>query len=274
MMTDGSIRLFVGCAPNDCDIESQAVLEYSIRKHTSMPVEIEWMQLSREPTSPYYSDGPNGGWTTSQWATPFSGFRWSIPHRCGFEGRAIYADSDVIVLADLAELWQQPIPEGCVALGKAKGSWRYCVSLWNCAATRPFWPSLGKLRCDPGSHGQMLSYMAGHPGLVAPFEGDWNCLDGEGHADLLDGSLKALHYTDMSSQPQLAYALPRLKAQGRKHWFDGVVRPHPRADVRRLFDAMLEEAVEAGYLPWRYAVEPPYGEIVKKGLAGYRGRAR
>ena len=44
------------------------------------------------------------------WATPFSGFRWSAFRKhCGFKGRAIYLDIDMIVLADIAELWHHPI---------------------------------------------------------------------------------------------------------------------------------------------------------------------
>ena len=49
-----AIRIFVGCDPNDCDLEQMMVLEYSARKHASRPVEITWMRLSRDPASPWY----------------------------------------------------------------------------------------------------------------------------------------------------------------------------------------------------------------------------
>ena len=65
------VRVFVGCAPNHEDAESQAVLEHSIRKHASLPVDITWMKLSRDPVSPF------SGWNTELWPTPFSGFRWA-----------------------------------------------------------------------------------------------------------------------------------------------------------------------------------------------------
>ena len=41
-----TIQVFVGCDPNNCDLEQMMVLEYSLRKHTSHPVNITWMQLS------------------------------------------------------------------------------------------------------------------------------------------------------------------------------------------------------------------------------------
>lgn len=262
------IKIFVGCAPNHEDAESQAVLEWSIRKLASEPVEIVWMKLSRDPSSFWYSDGAKG-WQTSKWATPFSGFRWGIPDYCNFEGKAIYMDSDVIVLADIAELWNQLIPKGKYALAKGGGSWRYCVSLWNCEMFHK--GNIDALRSDPMSHQRMVSFMADSPDLTASFDGDWNCLDGEGHRDLRSGLVKALHYTDMSTQPQLRYAIPRLAAEGRKHWFNGQVKNHPRADVKNLFDEMFLEAKANGFTVERYCQEPLYGQINKASLTGYQG---
>ena len=91
---DQPIKLFIGCDPNNSDLEQMMVLDYSLHKHTSEPVEIIWMQLSRDPSSVWYSNPQTGeGWHTEKWATPFSGFRWAIPAYCGFSGRAIYMDA-------------------------------------------------------------------------------------------------------------------------------------------------------------------------------------
>jgi hypothetical protein len=265
------IRIFVGCAPSHEDAESQAVLEWSIRKHASEPVEIEWMKLSRDPASFWFSDGAGNGWQTSTWATPFSGFRWAIPSFCGLEGRAIYMDSDVIVMGDIAELWHQNMEPGKVALAKGGGSWRYCVSLWDCAEAANHIPAVAWLRNEGGSHQKMVAYFKERPHLTQAFVGDWNCLDGDGHSNLKAGP-KVIHYTDMGTQPQLRHALPRLAREGRRHWFDGEVRKHKRPDLLALFDELLEEAAANGYGVQRYLQNPPYGEIVKKSLSGYRGR--
>ena len=80
-MNNEVIKVFVGCDPNNCDLEQMMVLDYSIKKHTQQPVEIIWMQLSRDPSSYWYSDPKsNQGWRTENWATPFSGFRLSLIH--------------------------------------------------------------------------------------------------------------------------------------------------------------------------------------------------
>ena len=257
----GPIRIFVGCAPNTDDAESQAVLEWSIRRHASRPVEITWMALSRDPASPFYSDGDKG-WQTDRWATPFSGFRWSVPHLAG-AGRAIYLDSDFIVLADVAELIDQPIPAPAVVLGRGDG-WRLCCSVWGCERAAAHLPALAELQRNPDSH-RAMAQRFGCPPLAAAFAGDWNNLDGRDGKAISD--IQALHYTDMRVQPQLRYAIPRLAEQGRRHWFDGQTGLHPRADVIDLFDATLHDAKLNGYPPERYMETPLFGEYRKRSFA-------
>jgi len=65
------IRLFVGVGANNEDLEAQAVLEYTARKHCSLPLDITWMRQA--------ADGPWSGWACKTGRTPFTHFRWSIP---------------------------------------------------------------------------------------------------------------------------------------------------------------------------------------------------
>ena len=46
MSQNERIKLFVGCAPNGEDAESQMVLEYTARKHSSLPIDIVWMKIN------------------------------------------------------------------------------------------------------------------------------------------------------------------------------------------------------------------------------------
>jgi hypothetical protein len=258
------IRVFVGCAASGEDAESLAVLEYTLRKNASEPVQIEFMAQSCDPASFWH------GWNSERWATPFSAFRWGIPAFCKYEGRAVYTDSDVIFLGDIAELWHQPIPDGKIALAKGGGSWRLCVSLWDCEAAVLRIPLLHELKTDPQSHSKVNRAVKPY---IAPFSGEWNSLDGHGFANLSDPRLKALHYTDMSTQPHLRHALLRLRAAGQKHWFDGTVRPHARKDIEALFDRLLAEANEAGFRVENYVPTEPFGDYKKKSLTNYRRRA-
>ena len=125
-----TIRIFVGCSANGEDAEAQAMLEYTLRHYATEPVEINWMMLSRDPASPWYSDPKkNAGWNTIMWATPFSVFRWAIPHVCNFEGKAIYMDVDMIARTDIAKLWNQEIPKAILW----KDEKNSCVMLMDCA---------------------------------------------------------------------------------------------------------------------------------------------
>src|SRR6186997_1371038 len=117
-----AIRLFVGCAAW-ADAESQAVLEYTARSQSSLPIDIVWMSQAKK--------GFWSGWNTKGWKTPFTGFRWGIPAYCGFQGKAIYTDSDFIFRADLAELWNQDIP-GALLLNSTEGKLNTAAILMDC----------------------------------------------------------------------------------------------------------------------------------------------
>jgi hypothetical protein len=260
------IRVFVGCAPNGEDAESQAVLEYTLRRHASLPIEITWMKLSRDPASPFYSNG-RMGWQTSSWSTPFTGFRFLVPSLCAFEGRAIYTDSDVIFMADIAELWGQELQPGKCVKAKTEGNpKRLCISLWDCAAAKPYMP----VKRDADAL-NFIRARLGSARAIQAFEGNWNCIDGEDYADLYDADIKVIHYSLESAQPHLRYAVPRLEKAGSKHWFDGKMRPHWRGDLVQLFDRCYGEAIAAGYPPERYIPEHPFGEYQIKSHENYGG---
>lgn len=260
------IRVFVGASANDEDLEQLAVLHHSIRRHASQPVDITAMRLSRDPASPWFSDGSRG-WQTEAWTTPFSGFRWALPGLCGFEGRAIYCDADVIFTADIADLWRQEFEPGKAVMGTGGGSPRLCVSLWDCAAARDHVLPLADLRSSPAAH-QIMTDRVKAGAFVQAFAGDWNAVDGFGYDDLADPRIKALHYSNIAVQPSHRHSMPRLAREGLRHWYDGRVAAHPRADLVRLFDDTLAEAVAAEPLDVFRA--PLFGAYRKRTLINYR----
>jgi len=266
------VRVFVGCAPDHDDLESQSVFEWSLRKHSSMPVDVVWMQLSSNPESPFYSDlDISAGWNTKVWATPFSGFRWAVPALCNFEGQGIYFDSDFIIFGDIAELWETEFEPNKIIQSRSGRDWRLCCSKWDCAAAKTEIPPFARLQKDSQSHRALTSKFGPGCHHIQPFPENqkWNNLDGRDGISLADPSLKALHYTCMGTQPQLPYALKRLASAGRRHWYDGKVSQHPRKDVRDGFAELLKEAIENGYGPERYAELPIFGKrYAKRSFAG------
>ncbi|MCX5466768.1 glycosyltransferase [Acinetobacter nematophilus] len=268
-MISENIKIFVGCDPNNCDLEQLMVLEHSVRKHTQHNVEFIWMQLSHDINSPWYSDQEtNQGWSTAKWATPFSGFRWAIPELCDFKGRAIYMDADVVVLCDIAELWSHPMSDEAIVIAKGgKSSARLCTCVWDCSKAKEYLPPLDEIRSDPDSHKNLMRLIKDKPQLVEPYRDSYNNIDGE---DLTIEQIKVLHYSDMGTQFSHKYAIPRLAKMDQKHWFDGKIMPHPRQDLIELFDEYYAEALELGYKPENYLIEP-FGTFSKATQINYQG---
>lgn len=264
------IRVFVGCDPNDSDLEQMMVLEYSLRKHASRPVDIQWMRLSRDPHSPWFSDAARGlGWRTETWSTPFSAFRWSVPACCDYRGRAIYMDADMLVLCDIAEVWETPLGAGKVVAGRPyRDSWLSCVSVWDCARAQAHIPPLDTLRANPHAHRDMKRYFTQHAQLVQPLDTRYNCVDGDG---LPMQDIRILHYSDMGTQFSHRYSLPRLAREGGAHWFDGAIVTHPREDLAALFSRYYDEALAAGYTLDAYRARPPFGALNKATQKRYMG---
>jgi hypothetical protein len=259
-MTD-PIRIFVGCAANNEDLESQAVLDYTLHKHTMRPLDIEWMMQSRDPKSFWH------GWNTATWATPFSGFRWGVPARCNFEGKAIYLDSDMIVMDDIGKLWDTPLIDKHVVIAKAANN-RFCTTVFDCAKVKPYMFSIGELKTQQGIHRRQRERLS-KPGLVQPFPRgeNWNCIDGETYVDIATDVIKIHHYSAIDCQPQLRYALPRLAEKGQAHWFKGTIKPHWRQDLVTLFDMTLRQAIDANYHPENYT-HKPFGDYTAGGSEG------
>lgn len=250
------IRVFVGCPANNEDLESQAVLEWSMRKHSKRDIDITWMMLSRDPASFWFSDPQTRkGWNTKTWATPFSALRWGIPAACNFEGKAIYVDSDMILRADIGELWDQPFSPGKSIAAKAPEI--SCVMLMDCARLKPALGNIERIKSEQGFYRTIRKSLTG---MVQRFDGDWNCRDGEDYADINDPNIKLLHYTSIPTQPNHKHARARLAREGKPHWFAGPDKPHWRPEINEIFDGLLEEAIANGYGPERYRAAQEFGE--------------
>lgn len=230
------IKFFIGSDANSGCAECQMVLEYSIKKHCSIPYEIVWMKISDDPKSFWH------GWNSKNWSTPFSGFRYGIAEYCDFEGKAIYQDDDQLWLTDPKELWDIEINDPNIMTGKKlpNGEIRHCVSLIDCE-------KYGRV-VPPASRRKALEYNCEvfkqitfpHTQVI---DGNFNNFDGE---DQKLEDIKILHLTDMSSNPGVHMAIKRLGDQ-KSHWYNGPLRKHRRDDVVELFKQYHKEAEEDGF---------------------------
>lgn len=244
------IRLFIGCSANGEDAEAQALLEYTLRKHhPANDIELHWMMLSRDAASPWYSNPTKQqGWNTQLWATPFSVFRWAIPHVCNYQDKAVYQDVDQIWRDDIANLWNQSIPNGKAILSKSDN--HSCVMLMDCERLKGKVMDFERMRRMHGGYSLIRKSLVPY---MARFTGNWNCLDGENYPTLDEPDIKVIHFTKVETQPHLKWALPRLKAKGQMHWNRmQSPLPHERRDVQPLVDKLWQESQDAGYTAARY----------------------
>jgi hypothetical protein len=181
---------------------------------------------------------------------------------CKFHGKGIYLDSDFIFLDDIAKLWNQPIAEGRLIIAADRS--RLDCSVWNCAKFAGETWDLTWLQRKEGSATAAASRL--NANTIQPFaDGNWNVMDISMPADINTPSIKAIHYTQMHTQPQLKYAIPRLRAAGTKHWYTRATKPHPREDLQALFDREYEEAQSKGITIAKYQKEP-YGKYTIRGI--------
>jgi hypothetical protein len=199
--SDAPMRVCVGA--DDSQLEAAAVLEHSIRKHASRPVEFNVMiDLDiPEPKDP-----------TNRAKTGFSFYRFMIPELCGYEGRALYLDCDMQVFADLAQLWRIPFGENkvlCTYQPEPPEQWKnnpafapgrqMSVMMLDCS--RLPW-KIGEIigGLDEGrySYKQLMGDLAivddAEIGTSIPPE--WNSLE---HYE--PGVTKLVHYTAVPTQP-------------------------------------------------------------------------
>lgn len=190
---DAPIKVFV--ATTEAQMLAVKVLEYSIRKHASMSVEVT-------PLHTCGIDIPMPREEKNWPRTPFSFQRLVIPQACAYKGRAIYLDSDMQVFSDIREVWEMDMQGNqLLSAQDAKEGGRkpqYSVMLLDCAALRDWHVEriVGALDAGTLSYEDLMYRMSVARQQAALIPADWNSLEA-----YKEGKTRLLHYTDMQTQP-------------------------------------------------------------------------
>lgn len=184
---------------------SVRVLEFSIRRHSSLPVELVPLHLAMQRSE---LEIPLPRDPSLRARTPFSFQRFAIPALSGYSGRAIYLDSDMLVFQDIADLWQAPMPLPVRAVSPRPGRLRkpqLSVMLLDCAHLD--WSIADLVRRMDNAELSYRAIMDGDfidSGFAQDLPPGWNDLE-----YFVPGETALLHYTDMSRQPWLDSSNPR-----------------------------------------------------------------
>jgi hypothetical protein len=186
------IRIF--CGADRSQWLAWRVFEFSVRRHTARQVEVALIDnaLAPLPADPRYAP-----------YTEFSFARFAIPAICGHQGHAVYMDSDMLVFADIGELWDTPMDGARIAIEKgARAATEVgkhaAVMLLDCAALA--W-DVKEIVAGLGTKYEYKPLMQIDP-LLAPGEmrelipSGWNDLDA-----YRPGITRNLHYSRIKTQP-------------------------------------------------------------------------
>jgi hypothetical protein len=228
---DSPIRIF--CGGDRSQQLPFKVFAYSVQRHSARRVEVRTIDnaLAPIPDDPRFKP-----------YTEFSFARFVIPSLCGYQGRAVYMDSDMLVFADIGELWDTDMEGAAIAIergsrAQADRGKHAAVMLLDCAKLD--W----KVEDIVAGLGTRYAYKALmqidpllQPGMMRELiPAGWNELD---HFE--PGRTRNIHYTKIVTQPWVYAAHPHGKP-----WVEEVAR---MLGEGVLTPEELREEVELGYL--------------------------
>lgn len=124
--SNSPLRIFIGFDPRQ--VVSYTALCTSLIRHSSKPLAITPLVIETLPLE-------------RRGLTPFTFSRFLVPYLCGYEGRALFLDADIMARADVSELFEiaQGSPSVWVSKNRLKFEWA-SVMLFNnerCAVLTP-----------------------------------------------------------------------------------------------------------------------------------------
>ena len=255
------VRVYV--AATEAQMLAVKVLEYSIRKHASLTVQVSPLHVSGIgiPTPSKPENCPR---------TPFSFQRFLIPALTGYQGRAVYLDSDMQVFQDIRRLWNVSLEDADLLAVQEPGSTgrmpQFSVMVLNCASLR--WDieeivqSLNEGRL---TYERLMYDMAVASKIRATLDPAWNSLE-RYHPE----QTCLLHYTDMNTQPWLSCNNPLgylwmrdlFEAIDRKFLSASEIAEHvQRGFVRPSLLYQVEHRIEDSYVLSRKARQMDQGFV-------------
>ncbi|MCP5364410.1 MAG: glycosyl transferase [Hyphomicrobiales bacterium] len=213
-MSTSPIKVFIGSGEQS--LLERKVLMYSLKYHTESPLDIYVFNgthnsIERNDDPPFLAPMSLRVKYANQ--TEFSLYRYLIPELCQHQGRAIYLDSDMVCLGDIAELEETAL-SGCDflarpgAFGHSKTeTWGLSAMLIDCGKCRfnleQIYDEIDQGLYDYQDFARMSPVFRGyHHYNIGDLDPIWNTFDQ--HTD----ETKIIHYTNLYSQPWKYYDHP------------------------------------------------------------------
>ena len=184
-----NIRVFIGV--DDARKLAAKILMFSIQQNTKQSVQFYY--LDKKTISQIIDIN-----VLPDMYTGFSFYRWAIPLLCGYKGKAIYLDADIINFQDINELWSTPMNECTHLMYKNFAS----VMLIDCEKAQ--WPFIDMVKKASNDEVFYRNIMWGeNDSITSQNKGElceyWNYLDE--FKPEFDTNAKQVHYTVVENQP-------------------------------------------------------------------------
>ena len=210
--------------------EPADVLRYSLLKHASIPLDIRYLKLDelglKRAHDPLAS-------------TEFTYSRFLVPHLCGFEGRALFLDNDMLCLGDIRQIAELDMRPYALRVVKHDYQPTNTVKMYGAVQTsypRKNWSSMMLMDCaklkvwtkqvvetQTGAYLHRFQDIADE--LIGDLPKTWNTLD------WMDATTQLIHYTNggpwfeqYENHPhanvwrQARDEMRRTNLGGRPHW--------------------------------------------------------
>lgn len=205
MSSQPPVRVFIGSG--EASLLERKTLIYSLRKHCSRDLDLYVFNgthnsIEHNDEEPVLAKMPL--WIKYQNYTEFSNYRFLIPEICGHEGRAIFLDSDMVCLGDIAKFFDQDM-NGHDMLAKSeayKGDscWGMSQILFDCSKCHfdletIFTEMKNEEFSNADLHQMKPGFLSKYPFKLAGYDSTWNVFD---HCD---ANTNLIHYTNLGTQP-------------------------------------------------------------------------
>ena len=199
------VKVFIGSG--EASLLERKTAIYSLRKHTQRDLDIYVFNgthnaIELNDTEPV--PAPMSLRVKYRNITEFSLYRFLIPKICGYQGKAIYIDSDTICLSDIGELFDTPMA-GADFLARYEAYpgdalWALSVILIDCEKCR-FDLEHVIDEMDSGLY-SMTDFSCMSPRFLSHNRHNIGRLDPRWNVfDKWDSETKLVHYTNLDTQP-------------------------------------------------------------------------
>jgi lipopolysaccharide biosynthesis glycosyltransferase len=187
------LRIFIGWDsrfPEPAD-----VLRYSLLKHSSIPLDIQYLKLTELDVSRKHDPLAS---------TEFTYTRFLVPHLCNFQGKALFLDNDMLCLGDVKEIADLDMSYYALRVVKHDYQPANTVKMYGAVQTsypRKNWSSMmlmdcGKLRIwtkdivETQTGAYLHRFQDVPDDRIGELPKAWNTLD------WMDDNTKLIHYTN------------------------------------------------------------------------------